>query len=176
MSVKDDNRLAVPLCAGRSDDEGVIVRPLVSVLLLSVLLSTVPLPFSEEGQATIPPGGTWSYPMELVTRAHVTCIVRSNMPVDATLSVGSSPPDGPGAFLNAVNGTTLYRSTEDLGGGSYILVVRNPGQQEATIDYQVHQDFIVVANMTAKNVMGLSLALSIGIVALFLYSRPRRAQ
>jgi hypothetical protein len=87
--------------------------------------------------------------------------------------------DVPGANVSEVplrttRDTTLYRPTENLDAGKYRLVVINHGPGEARIEYQVHQDFIVVANMTAKNVMGLSLALSMGIVALFLYSRPRR--
>ena len=82
--------------------------------------------------------------------------------------VRSGPPIG------IANGTTVYRPTEKLEAGKYRLVVTNTGPDEALIEYQVHQDFVVVANMTAKNVMALSLALSMGIVALFLYGRPRR--
>jgi hypothetical protein len=112
--------------------------------------------------------------MDLVTRAHVTFIVRSNVPVDFVLIKESGGGAESGPPVSAANGTTVFRPTENLDAGRYRLVVTNSGQGQARINYQVHQDFIVVSNLTAKNVMALSLALSMGIVALFLYGRPRR--
>lgn len=151
-----------------------MTKALVSALLAAVMLSTVPLPYSEEGQATVAPGGEWVYSMDLVTSAHVTCIVHSSVQVDFALIKEAEVGGASGPPIGAANGTTVYRPTEKLDAGKYRLVATNPGPDEARIKYQVHQDFIVVANLTAKNVMALSLALSIGIVALFLYGRPRR--
>jgi hypothetical protein len=143
-------------------------------MVISVMFSTVPLPYSDEGRTTIPAGGEWTYDMDLGIQAHVTCIVRSDRPVEIKLLNGHQGENASGPPINQAFATTLYRPTEDLEAGGYRLVVTNPGPGEARIEYQVHQDFIVVANMTAKNVMALSLALSMGIVALFLYGRPRR--
>jgi hypothetical protein len=148
----------------------VLAKALVSALVVAVLFSTIPLPYSEEGKTAVPVEGEWSFEINLEARAHVTCIVRSDRPVDVRLFDGSQS----GVPISTALGTTLYRPTENLEAGEYRLVVTNPGSGEAKIEYQVHQDYIVVANMTAKNVMGLSLALSMGIVALFLYGRPRR--
>jgi hypothetical protein len=152
----------------------VIAKALIATLLVAAMLSTVPLPYSDEGHTTIAPGGHWSYSMELVTRAHVTSIVRSSVPLDFVFVREGDPGDGSVRPISVANGTTVYRPTDVLDAGKYRLVATNPGPGEARVTFQVHQDFIVVANMTAKNVMALSLALSMGIVALFLYGRPRR--
>ncbi len=131
-----------------------IVKAFVATLLVGVMLSTVPLPYSEEGQVIIAPGSEWSYSMELVTRAHVTAIVRSSVPVDFELIEDDQGGATSGPPISVATGTTIYRPNEDLSGGKYRLVVTNPGPDEARINYQVHQDFIVVANMTAKNCHG----------------------
>lgn len=150
-----------------------MVKVLISALLVAVLFSTVPLPYSEEGQVTIASGGEWSYAMELATNAHVTFIVRSSASVDFMLIKEGPLGTVTDTPMGIANGTTIFRPTENLEAGNYRLVVMNAGPTEARISYQVHQDFIVVANMTAKNIMALSLALSMGIVALYLYGRPR---
>jgi len=162
------------LCASGSDGFGVGYKALMATVILAVLLSTAPLPRSDEGQATVPAGEMWSRDIVLEAPAHVTCIVRSSGPVDVSLVSDSSSDSG--GVVAAGNATMMFRSTERLGEGQYRLVVVNQGGAEVRIDFQVHQDYMVVANLTAKNVMGLSLALSMAIVALFLIWRPRRPQ
>jgi hypothetical protein len=99
-------------------------------------------------------------------------LLREFGPVDVAVVRGYG--DASEEIISSANGTMLYRFTETLGPGSYRLLINNHGGSEVGIEYQVHQDFLVVANMTAKNVMAISLALAMGIVALLLYGRPRR--
>jgi hypothetical protein len=151
-----------------------IAKALLTALVMWALLSTVPLPHSEEGRAVIAPGEEWSSSIDLEASAHVTCIVHSGDPVDVEMLKENTSGGIGETAVNTVNSSVMYRSTESLEAGAYRLVVVNHGNGEVWIEYQVHQDYIVVANMTAKNIMGLSLALSMGIVALFLFGRPRR--
>jgi hypothetical protein len=138
-----------------------LVKTLIAGVALMIMLSTAPLPYSEEGTTPVAPGHAWYHTIELGSAAHVTCIVRSNSPVDMAVVRGNGTANED--VISSVNGTMLYRFTETLGPGSYRLLINNHGGSEVGIEYQVHQDFLVVANMTAKNVMAVSLALAMGL-------------
>jgi hypothetical protein len=146
---------------------------LAGVVVLSVL-TAVPLPYSEEGSLILHPGEGWNRTMDLSSAAHVTYIVRSTGPVDITVVKGINNYGNYEKGMNPENGTLLYRFTERLEPGTYRLVVINQGEKEIEIEFQMHSDFIVIANMTAKNVMALSLALAIVVTALLLHWRSRR--
>ena len=136
---------------------------------LMLVLSSAPLPISEEGTFPLAAGEERSLPLELMASAHVTILVRSNGPAEVSV-IGENGAVGGGR----ADPTSLYRLTQTLEHGSYRVVISNRGDGEVGIEYQVHRDYVVVANMTAKNVMALSLAVALVIAAAVLRLRPRR--
>lgn len=149
---------------------------MVTALVLAAVLAATPLPFSEEGEVVIGPGEAWTYPMDLPSSARVTLIMSSDLPVDIVLldqrpSAGGTPQDA--VMPSSREQVSKAHWTEQLSPGAYQLVLRNDSPDPVEVDYQIHRDYQVVGDLTAKNLMALSLALAVLVVAVFLFRRRR---
>lgn len=149
---------------------------MVPTMVLAAVLAAAPLPFSEEGKAVIGPGETWTYPLDLPSSARVTLIMSSDTPVDVILldrrpASNGTPHDA--VLPGSQEQVSKAHWTERLSPGAYRLVLRNDSPGEVEVDYQIHRDYEVVGGLTAKNLMALSLALAVLVVAAFLFRRRR---
>lgn len=145
-------------------------------VLVLVMVLAVPLPFSEEGKVVIGPGGTWTYPLDISSSARVTLIVTSDTPVDVILL--DQRPAADGTSRDAVlpgsqEQVPKAHWTERLSPGAYQLVLRNGSPEVAEVDYQVHRDYEVAGELTAKNLLALSLSLAVLAAAAVLFRRRR---
>lgn len=151
-------------------------RMLAPALVVMVALAAVPLPFSEEAEVALGPGEILTYRFDIPSPARVTFIIGSDEPVEVTLVDLSPASDGTPrseVMPGSAEQVTTVHWTEQMSPGSYQLVLRNGSPNETEVYYQVHFDYKVVGELTAKNLMALSLAVAVAIVAAFLYW-PRR--
>jgi hypothetical protein len=151
----------------------VIPKAVSAAVVLSLVLMTLPLPYSEKATVTIEEGGRWTKPLDLATAAHVTLIVRGDEGFDLTISPreGAVSPQ-----LLRVLGTTVYHETLELTGNTYYLTVTNDNQAPLVIDYQVHVDYLLFGNLTAKNLLVVVLVFSLIVLAAVLHRRRSRGR
>lgn len=147
-------------------------RLLIPALVLAVTLAATPLPISEEGEVIIGPGETWTHTMDLPSSARVTLIMSSDVPVDVILLDQRPASDGTPRDIvlpGSENKVSEAHWTERLSPGAYQLVFRNDSPDPVEVNYQVLRDYQVVGDLTAKNLMALSLSLAVLAVAAFLF-------
>lgn len=127
-------------------------------LVLAAALVAVPYPTVEDGRAELGPGEARTWDLDLSTGAHVTYIIRSaGGPADVTLAGAD------GVLIDDREVPSIYRS-QRLGPGEYDLTVTNNASGPIEVRYQIYVDFEVVAGLTAKNLLVLSLAAALVIV------------